>query len=386
MSMKTRPVWITILLFCAAFLLLSACNYPGVQAQDDQFATAAAETVAAQLTEAALAPPTGSEATATLPAETDDAATPTASSTSSPTPSATPSCTDKAKFIEDITVPDDSFYAHEEEFEKIWKLQNVGTCTWTTEYSLVFDSGNIMGGPVSINLSGAVAPQAFIEIGVDLTAPATNGTHRGNWKLRNTSGKLFGLGTEAQTAFWVQIKTGPTPTPVPKTIYNFTSNYCSAAWTSSIGALPCPGGDGDPEGFILRLSNPKLENGVTENEAALVTHPRFEVDGWIRGEYPAIDIIDGDYFRTVIGCIYDGGGSSCDVDFQLIYSANGGAFQLLKEWNETYNGSLRSINLDLGDQGLAGKSVKFVLIVRANGSSTDDSAFWLMPRISGPTR
>ncbi|NIP41529.1 MAG: hypothetical protein GWN00_05010, partial [Aliifodinibius sp.] len=31
-------------------------------------------------------------------------------------------------------------------FTKVWRLQNVGTCTWTADYDMVFISGDRMGG------------------------------------------------------------------------------------------------------------------------------------------------------------------------------------------------------------------------------------------------
>jgi hypothetical protein len=212
----------------------------------------------------------------------------------------------------------------------------------------------------------------------------TNGTHKGNWKLRNDRGLLFGIGGEGDSSFFVQIIVGPTPTPQPEVVYNFVSNYCSAAWVSGAGALPCPGTDADIEGYVLKNNTPKLENGTTDDEPALITHPQWVNNGVISGRFPAFDVLEGDRFKTVIGCLH--GGAACNVKFQVTYHADGGPLQLLDQWTETYDGSIRKINIDLAAKGLAGKSVEFALVVHANGLSAQDWAFWLLPRIEGPPR
>lgn len=201
-------------LMTATLVLLAACNMPGIgitvqpTSTADANATAAAETVAAELTRAAEqateAPPTSTD----LPAPT---ATPAG-------PSATPEptgCTDKASFVQDVTVPDDSFYEPGEGFTKTWRLRNSGSCSWTSEYSLIFDRGKSMDGPASLALAGNVPPGATVDLSVELTAPEANGTHRGYWKLRNEAGVTFGIGADADSSFWVQIIVGPTPTPAP---------------------------------------------------------------------------------------------------------------------------------------------------------------------------
>ena len=62
------------------------------------------------------------------------------------------------------------------------------------------------GGPASIPLTtGTVAPGEELDITIQLTAPMDSGTYRGNWKLRNSSGIVFGIGAAAESVFWVEI-------------------------------------------------------------------------------------------------------------------------------------------------------------------------------------
>jgi len=181
-------------------MVLAACNAPISQNPQDVYGTAAAQTVSAQLTLAFAASPTLPvlPATSTLAPPT----LPPATSTSVPPPTATPGCTDDSDFVSDVTIPDNTNEAAGADFTKTWRLRNSGTCTWTSDYDIVFFDGNIMGGPTSDNLPGSVAPGNTIDLSVDLTAPSSNGTHKGRWQLRNARGVLFG------SIFFVQIVVG----------------------------------------------------------------------------------------------------------------------------------------------------------------------------------
>ena len=255
---------------------------------------------------------------------------------------------------------------------KSWTLKNSGTCTWNSSYSLVFVKGTAMTNVASKQItSGAVSPGQTIQISVDLSAPTAAGTYRGDWMLRNADGVQFGLGDKADVSFWVQIKDTGT-----KVSY-FVDNMCAAQWSNAGGNLPCPGKSNDNNGFIIRLDAPKLQNGSTDNEPALWTNPQAAAGGIISGKYPAITINPGQHFKAVIGCLFDA--KNCDVKFSLIYSADGGADQVLQEWNQTYTGNFSSVDLDLSS--LAGKSVIFTLKVTVNSGADQAQAFWLKPRL-----
>ncbi len=128
-----------------------------------------------------------------------------------PGPPPTPACTNKAAFISDVTIPDNTYVSPGESFVKTWRLRNIGTCTWTTEYALAFVDGHRMGGPASIPLRGPVAPGEVVDLSVALTAPAGFGTYEGKWQLRSADGDLFGTGRNADGVFWMRIVVGHTP-------------------------------------------------------------------------------------------------------------------------------------------------------------------------------
>ena len=214
--MKRLSLAITSLL-----IAMLACNMPSGQNQGlDAAATAAAQTVAVKLTSAAQTQAASGAPVASVTNTLAGAAQPTTTATPPTPPSATPQpptltplpC-NLAAFVQDVTVPDDSNIQTGQSFTKIWRLKNIGTCTWTSSYQLVFDHGNQMGGPVSQALtSGTVAPGAMVDISVALIAPTTEGSYQGFWRLRDPSNVLFGLSTGS---FFVKIKSvapGPTPT------------------------------------------------------------------------------------------------------------------------------------------------------------------------------
>ncbi len=369
---KLAPV---LILSC---FMLVACNYPGLQEQTEQdgLATSAAETVAAQLTRVFATQPV-------LEVTETQALAPIATATVKlqPSESPTPDCTNKVSFVQDVTVPDDTNIPAGDTFDKVWKLRNEGTCTWTTDYDVVFDGGNIMAGPPSAPLPSTVPPGGTVDVEISLTAPGSDGTHRGDWKLRSPDGVPFGLGGDGETPFFVQIVVGAQAAEV---VYDFIANFCDAIWRTGAGELSCPGSDSPPdvEGFVVKLNTPRLEGGRTENEPALLTHPQLINNGVISGRYPAFDVEDGDEFHAVIGCLFDA--IACDMTMQLNYRENGGDLKLLRDWDETYDGEFRIVEVDLSS--LAGSSVEFVLAVQSNGAFNDDWAFWLAPRIIGTPR
>lgn len=216
MKHLSLPQRLPILTFALVMsYLLAACNLPSGEPTADVLATSAAETVAALLTQPAqvtLPPPVATD----TPMPSTDTPLPPTDTPVGPSPTVgTAGCTDKATFISDVTVPDDTNIPPGNSFVKTWRLQNSGTCTWNTGYALVFSSGNNMSGPASVPFTGTIAPGSTVDLSVNLTAPSGSGTYKGNWLLRNDSGVLFGIGASANVAFWVQIVVGATPTATP---------------------------------------------------------------------------------------------------------------------------------------------------------------------------
>ena len=307
-------------------------------------------------------------ATQILPTQTPVAVVVTA------VPTATPIPCNAIEFVTDVTVPDGTPFSPGSSFTKTWRLKNNGSCTWSAQYDLVFFDGNSMNGPAAVDLPGSVAPGQVIDVSVNLIAPTSSGSYRGTWKLRSESGVLFGTGGSSRP-FYVDIKVESATSQYP---YDFAAAFCSAEWNSGAGRLLCPSQDNDSRGFVLRSEKPQLETGQIDDEPGLVTNPQIVTDGIIRGKYPSFRVENGHHFQALIGCAYNA--KSCDVRFQLDYQIGDGPIQTLASWSEAYNDQTTTVDVDLSS--LAGKDVKFILTVLSNGSSNQDRALWLAPRIT----
>ena len=176
-----------------AALILSACNAPSTSATPTDgvsaIYTAAAQTIVAQ---AALATATPKPTGTVTPTQTQAiTATATQPAPSIPVSTAPQTACDKSVYISDVTFPDNTVVSPGQVFDKTWALMNTGTCAWTTAYSMIFVSGERMGGNSTV-LPQAVPSQQQANVTVKLTAPTTAGTYKGWWRLANSQGSAFG--------------------------------------------------------------------------------------------------------------------------------------------------------------------------------------------------
>ncbi len=133
---------------------------------------------------------------------------PTATPTVRVTPSPTPLPCHMAEFVADVNIPDGTQLDPGQNFIKVWRLRNVGSCTWTPDYAVVFDSGDDLNAPAATPIEQRVAPGQTVDVSVPLTAPWEPGTYRANFKLRSPAGEIFGLG-ERNAPFYVEIRVAP---------------------------------------------------------------------------------------------------------------------------------------------------------------------------------
>lgn len=380
-------------IFSLLVLTLAACG-PGAATQDPaaiytqaavtmsaRMTMEAIQTMIVQQTQAVVEPSATPSPTATIPFTEAPTATqvPPTNTPVPPTntplpPTATPIPCNRAQFVNDVTVADGTKFVTQEYFTKTWRLKNVGGCTWDSSYDLVFANGDRMGGSAETGLNTQVRPGEVVDLSIMMRAPESAGNYQGFWQLRDGNGRLFGLGSDGSKPFWVKIEV----VAKSQVVYSMVDNYCSATWSSNSGVLPCPGASTSSDtGYVVKTDKLQLESGVVDDEAGLYTRPDNSPTGFISGRYPAFLVQNGDRFRAVIGCGYSS--MACDVDFEVLYSADGGAFTSLGRWRERNEG--RFVKLDIDLSALKGRSVVFVLKVSNNGDSTDDTVSWLAPRI-----
>jgi hypothetical protein len=129
-----------------------------------------------------------------------------------------------AEFISE-TIPDNTVMDPSKSFTKTWRFKNIGTCTWDTNYKIVFSDGAKMSGVSPQKFEDDVAPGEKVDIAVDLKAPATSGTYRGYWKLQDDEGAYF------VNNMWVQIKVSA-PLVENSVTLNVKSSESGTVWES----------------------------------------------------------------------------------------------------------------------------------------------------------
>jgi len=218
------------IIFPSAFLLLfllASCNLGASQPDPNLFYTQAAETLIVAQTVTALAASPTPEATPTpqdtpIPEPTNTplitntftpgAATNTPLPINTPVPTQMASC-DNALFVKDVTVPDFSEIPAGTTFVKTWRFKNLGPCTWTTSYKVVFsyvtDTGKngVFTPPGPTNFPEEVLPGEEVDLSVTMTAPTKPEGYGVVFRLQNDKGVFFG------PEFWVIFRVPGTPTP-----------------------------------------------------------------------------------------------------------------------------------------------------------------------------
>ncbi len=134
-------------------------------------------------------------------AETSEV-TPTATSTAA---SATAPCY-AARYVYDESYPDGTRVDAGQAMAKTWRLQNVGTCDWRAgQYELFFVGGNRMNGSSPLTITYGVPAGGYANFTINLVAPPTPGTHRGEWVLRFDGTQQVGVGPDYNLPIWIEV-------------------------------------------------------------------------------------------------------------------------------------------------------------------------------------
>jgi hypothetical protein len=186
-----------------------ACNLPLISnTGGTAIATATQLTQTSQSTNTVTPVTPSQTSTITVPPFTETIAiTNTATAVpNTPTSTTPPQACNKAQFISDVNYPDGAIVIINANFTKTWRLQNTGTCDWTSGYKIIFNSGDRIGAPdETVLTTGNIPSGATADISVDLKAPGTVGNYKGYFKLKSPDNVVFGIGNSGADAFWVEI-------------------------------------------------------------------------------------------------------------------------------------------------------------------------------------
>ena len=209
-------------LFIAAFvavLLISACQPSGTPTlSPEQIAQSVASTQQAAATQ---------QYVETLIAKLDELTnqptwTPLPTYTPYPTPTnppaptavvgtATPQPTQvyggkcyQMEFLGDVNYPPDTVVKPGETFTKQWRVRNTGTCTWTTDFDVIFVWGDKIGGIGDITKDIKPGDEAILSAPV--VAPQTPGTYMAYWMVTDNQGARFGYGPGGDYSLAIKIQ------------------------------------------------------------------------------------------------------------------------------------------------------------------------------------
>jgi hypothetical protein len=237
------------------------------------------------------------------------------------------SCIYSFEFLQDLNVPDDTILPPGAEFTKRWQLRNNGICPWSTEFSVVFASGDQMSAADSIPLENEVAVGRTVVVSVDMVAPEEPGTYRGNFQIADAAGEPFGIDGFIDDAFWLRIVVAEDAAPLATALPN-SGTIGGVVWDDfCINSDPGRGCTEFPEGsgiFIADGSYDALEAPLSEitislaggacpgdgslpAAAAIISTTLTDVDGLYRFE----NLPDDNY------CIFMDALSEDNVDFLI---------------------------------------------------------------------
>jgi hypothetical protein len=140
---------------------------------------------------------------------------PQPTNTPGPQPTTGP-CTNLGRFLSE-NWKDDSKILAGQFFIKRWTVENVGTCTWTTDYALSALPESTMGIRPSVlrdwRMPHEVKPGEKVDILLEMWAPFGAGTFEGSFRLVAANGAKFGVGAAGQTPIFTRLLVVDTPIP-----------------------------------------------------------------------------------------------------------------------------------------------------------------------------
>jgi Ig-like domain from next to BRCA1 gene len=308
-------------------------------------------------------PPAGTP----LPSPSISIPSPTLESTKAPS-----NCTNAAKF-ETETIPDNSVFSTGQEFIKTWTLRNNGTCTWTPNYSLVYEKGDQMNGTSPSPIGKTVPPGQTIQIYLPQKAPQSPGNYQGFWKLRAESGQVFGLGQNTDVAFWVKIVVIPgsnnSTTNAP---FGGPQNLGAPTWTETFDQHSSPWYLGTDSGVDYDIKDGRLVITAIEptGDQWRVAQPGFLADFYLQAKFQLGPTCTGtDGYGLIVRAPDKPNGSinsgyifslSCDGKYR-IYRMDNGNYHGIQNW--TFSPAIKSGSNQINVLGVYAEGTRFQLYI-----------------------
>ena len=280
---------------------------------------------------------------------------------------------DLAGFISDGALPDGSRLKASTPFTKVWAIRNMGTCTWTEDYALVYSGGELMAGKSPLTIGRELHPGDAFEISANLVAPAISGLYSSQWLLQNSAGVTFGFSPDNEPlSLYISVGTHES------VALDLTDSACQAEWTSATGSVDCPETEDIASGSVNPIEDATGEGGIAFTQPVLEVIPNEGPGGAIMGTYGLFQIQPGDSFHAVLACADNQ--PDCSLVFELLYDPGDHHLVSVRRWAEVTDGVHQKVVVDLS--ALAGESVRLILSVSSQtGTAYDNKGLWISPLI-----
>lgn len=100
-----------------------------------------------------------------------------------------------------------------ESFTHLWRLRNIGSCTWWSDYAIAWSSGETYASPLTVNIGAGVSPGEVVELNVPMLAPLETGDYVGVWAFVNPQGEKVDIAANSTDLLSVRVRVQSNPTP-----------------------------------------------------------------------------------------------------------------------------------------------------------------------------
>ena len=114
-------------------------------------------------------------------------------------------CTDRAKFVDDVNIPDGTAVKKGEWITKTWLLENYGTCPWDENYKVVWSDETYENDQKLFDIGVSLMPGEQGEISVSFPVKGDGMTHI-SFLLANSKGETFGLGERGRGDLYIEYR------------------------------------------------------------------------------------------------------------------------------------------------------------------------------------
>ena len=114
-------------------------------------------------------------------------------------------CTNRGKFVNDVTIPDGTLVKRGEWITKTWTLENYGTCPWNENYKVVWNNEDIENQQQLFDIGVDLEPGEQGEISVTFPVQGSDSTHI-SFLLAGPDGETFGLGPQMRGDLYVEYR------------------------------------------------------------------------------------------------------------------------------------------------------------------------------------